>query len=261
MKEYDRMIRRYKKEHAHPDVADGRIDAVESHRGRIKDIFETSTGSQLYADLLAYFDVEKCRLWDYAYGAAIAVCDPATVMSSMPESAKDEDFFGIYSNAYGITSKRDIDIYTPFPESVPGVDKLDRIDNVRSRQIAPFNGHIELFASEVGRLTGDGFKVVIAAGSDERNERVREYLEIAEVSGSVSYRSGSLSGGFIMDDDKICFISGQDIFTGAIKTSTQKGKAQELQRQHPFLRSSQGRLRCTRDARHRKIRGNQAGHC
>ena len=40
MKEYDRMIRRYRKEHAHPDVADGRIDAVEANRGRIRDIFE-----------------------------------------------------------------------------------------------------------------------------------------------------------------------------------------------------------------------------
>ena len=117
MKEYDRMIRRFRKEHAHPDVADGRIDAVESNRGRIKDIFETSTGSQLYADLLGYFDVEKSRLWDYASGAAIAVCDPASIMSSLPESAKDEDFFDIYSNAYGLTSKRDIDIYTPFPET------------------------------------------------------------------------------------------------------------------------------------------------
>ena len=224
MKEYDRMIRRYKKEHAHPDVADGRIDAVESHRGRIKDIFETSTGSQLYADLLAYFDVEKCRLWDYAYGAAIAVCDPATVMSSMPESAKDEDFFEIYSNAYGITSKRDIDVYTPFPETVPGVERFDSIDNVRSRQIAPFNGHIELFASEVGRMTADGYKVIIAAGSDERNERVREYLEIADASGDISYRSGGLSGGFIMDDDKICFISGQDIFTGAVRAPRRKAK-------------------------------------
>ena len=224
MKEYDRMIRRFRKEHARPDLADGRIDAVESHRGRIKDIFETSTGSQLYADLLEYFDVEKCRLWDYAGGAAIAVCDPAAIKSAMPESAKDEDFYGIYSSAYGITSKRDVDVYTPFPETVPGVDKFDSIDNVRSRQIAPFNGHIELFASEVGRLTAAGYKVMIAAGSDERNERVREYLEIADVSGDISYRSGSLSGGFIMDDDKICFISGQDIFSGAIRPPRRKAK-------------------------------------
>ena len=224
MKEYDRMIRRYRKEHTHPDVADGRIDAVEANRGRIKDIFETSTGSQLYADLLDYFDVERCRLWDHASGASLAVCDPATVMSSLPESAKDEDFFDIYKNASGITAKRNIDIYTPFPETVPGVERFDRIDNVRSRQIAPFNGHIELFASEVGRMTDSGFKVIIAAGSDERNERVREYLEIAEVSGDISYRSGNLSSGFIMDDEKICFISGQDIFTGAVRVPRRKSK-------------------------------------
>jgi len=224
MKEYDRMIRRFKKEHAHPDVADGRIDAVESNRGRIKDIFETSTGSQIYAELLAYFDVEKCRLWDYAAGSFLAVCDPATVMRSLPESAKDEDFFDIYSSASGITSKRDVDVYTPFPETVPGVAKFDRIDNVRSRQIAPFNGHIELFASEVGRMCADGFRVIIAAGSAERNERVREYLEIAEVRGDISYRSGNLSSGFIMDDDRICFISGQDIFTGAVRVPRRKAK-------------------------------------
>ena len=224
MKEYDRIIRRYKKEHAHPDVADGRIDAVESYRGRIKDIFATSTGSQLYADLLKYFDVEKCRLWDYASGAALAVCDPAAIMGTLPESAKDEDFFDIYNGASGVSAKRDVDVYTPFPETVPGVERFDRIDNVRSRQIAPFSGHIELFASEVGRMTASGFRVVVAAGSEERNERVREYLEIAEVSGDISYKKGSLSGGFIMDDEKICFISEHDIFTGAIRTPRRKTK-------------------------------------
>ena len=224
MKEYDRTIRRYRKEHAHPDVADGRIDAVEAHRGRVKDIFESSASSQLYADLLKYFDTEKSRLWDYAKGAALAVCDPATILSALPESAKEEDFFDIYSGAYGITSKRDIDIYTPFPEKVAGVERYDRIDNVKSRQIAPFNGHIELFASETGRLISSGYKVVIAAGSEERNARVREYLEIAEVYGDISYRTGILSGGFIMDDERICFISGNDIFAGTVKAPQRKPK-------------------------------------
>ena len=224
MKEYDRMVRRYRKEHTRPDVADGRIDAVETRRGRIKDIFESGSGSQLYADLLEYFDVEKCRLWDYADGAAVAVCDPATVMSSLPESCKNEDFFDIYKDAYGQTARRSIDVYTPFPETVPGVDRFDRIDNVKSRQIAPFNGHIELFASEAAKMLSDGFRVIIAAGSKERNERVQEYLEIAEVSGDISYREGSLSGGFIMDDDKVCYISEHDIFTGAVKAPRRKAK-------------------------------------
>jgi len=224
MKEYDRMVRRYKKEHAHPDVADGRVDAVEAHRGRIKDIFETSPSSQIYADLLGYFDVDKCRIWDHARDAFMAVCDPSSVMNALPETSKEEDFFEIYENAGGMTAKRDVHVYTPFPETVAGVAKFDRIDNVRSRQIAPFNGHIELFAEETGRLTSSGFRVIIAAGSEEKNDRVREYLEIAEVSGDISYRSGSLSGGFIMDDDKICFISGNDIFSGIAKTPRRKAK-------------------------------------
>ena len=224
MKEYDRMVRRYRKEHAHPDVADGRIDAVEAYRGRVKDIFENSSSSQLYADLIEYFNVDKSRIWDYASSAAVAVCDPASVMSAMPDSADDSELFDVYSNAFGISAKRNVDIYTPFPESVAGVEKFDRIENVRSRQIAPFNGHIELFATEVGRLASSGFTIVIAAGSEERNRRVQEYLEIAEVSGDIRYREGSLSGGFIMDDAKVCFITGSDIFTGVIKSPRRRPK-------------------------------------
>lgn len=224
MKEYDRMVRRYRKEHAHPDVSDGRIDAVEAQRGRIKDIFSQGGNSQIFADLLEFFDAEKCRLWDYAADSGVAVSDPSAIMSSLPETAKDEDFFGIYSDASGIASRRDVYIYTPFPESVAGVDRFDKIINVKSRQIAPFNGHIELFASEVGKFVSNGYHIVIAAGSDERNERVREYLEIADVTGDIAYRSGSLSGGFIMDDEKVCFISENDIFTGGVKHVRRKPK-------------------------------------
>ena len=217
MKEYDRMIRRYKKEHVHPDVSDGRIDAVEAHRGRVADMFEHGGSPQIYADLISFFDVEKCRLWDYADTGTVAVIDPARIGDSIPESAKIGDFYDIYKNASGITSKRTVHVYTPFPEAVAGVEKFDRIDNVKSRQTAPFNGHIELFASEVKKLAAGGYRIVIAAGSEERNERVREYLDIADVSGDISYRSGMLSSGFVMDDEKICYISGSDIFAGSFK--------------------------------------------
>ncbi|MBQ9272696.1 MAG: transcription-repair coupling factor [Mogibacterium sp.] len=224
MKEYGRILRRFEKEHAHPDVKDGRVDAVEAHRGRVRDIFEHNGSSQIFADFLEYFDVEKCRLWDHAISCGIAVSDPASIMSVLPESATEEDFFDIYKNASGITAKRDVDIYTPFPEAVAGVEKFDRIDNVKSRQIAPFNGHIELFASETEKLASAGYRIVIAAGSAERNDRVREYLEIAEVSGDIAYRTGTLSTGFVMEDDRICFITGGDIFSGNIKNERRRPK-------------------------------------
>ena len=231
MKAYDRIVRGYRKEHAHPDVADGRIDAIETRRGRVRDIFEQGANSQLFADLIEYFDVEKCRMWDYAAGCVTAVSDPASVVNAIPETNRKEDFFGIYGNASGITSKRDVHIYTPFPEAVAGVEKPDRIENVRSRQIAPFNGHIDLFANETGRLASAGYRIVIAAGSSERNERVREYLEIADVKGNISYRDGNLSGGFILDDEKVCFISGNDIFSGIQKSAVGRPKRKKSSRE------------------------------
>lgn len=225
MKEYDRMIKAFRKEHAHPEVADGRIELIETYKGRIKDIFEESVGSQVYADLIDHFDIEKCRLWDYGEGSCLtALVDPIRLKEALPESCSDKDFYEVYENAYGYKSKRDVSVLTPYPETVPGLPGSDSIINAKSRQIAPFNGHIELFADEISKLTSNGYSVVVAAGSKERNERVKEYLDIAEVEGDISYREGSLSGGFIMDDEKVCYIAESDIFTGSQKRAKKSSK-------------------------------------
>ena len=226
MKEYDRKIKGYKKEHAHPEVDDGRIDLIESYKGRIEDIFRESTGSQIYADLIDHFDIEKSRLWDYASGSEslITVIDPTRIKDALPESYEDKDYYEVYEDAFGYKSRRDVDVLTPYPETVAGLPGSDTIVNVKSRQVAPFNGHIELFADEVQKLCKAGFEIVIAAGSKERNDRVKEYLDIAEVEGDIRYSEGSLSSGFVMDDDKICFIAESDIFTGSQKAARKSKK-------------------------------------
>ena len=217
MKEYDRMIKGYVKEHAHPDTADGRIDLIEKYKGRIKDIFSESASSQIYADLIDYFDVPKVRMWDHAGGSAVAVIDPARVEESLPESTDKSAFHEIYGDP-----KRSLYVLTPYPEKIPGAPDPDRIINVKSRQIAPWGGHIELFASEVSRLIKNGCAIVIAAGSEEKNERVKEYLDIAGVEGNISYREGKLSSGFVMEDERVCYISESDIFPGAAARSARR---------------------------------------
>ena len=219
MKEYDRMIKGYLKEHAHPDVAVGRVDLINKYKSRVKDIFEESSSSQIYADLIDFFDVEKVRMWDHASGCAVALVDPARVAEALPESYDKSDLHEIFN-----VTKRDLYILTPYPEKISGDPKLDRIVNVKSRQIAPWGGHIELFASEVSKLLKSGYSIVIAAGSEEKNERVKEYLDIADVEGNISYRNGSLSSGFVMEDEKVCYIAESDIFSGAVRKATGRAK-------------------------------------
>lgn len=219
MKEYDRMIKRYISEHSHPDVADGRIDLVEKYKSRVADIFKESANSQIYADLIDFFDVPKARLWDYAAACAVAVVDPARVAEALPESYDKGDLYEIYDEP-----KRDLYVLTPYPEKVTGAPDPDRIINVKSRQIAPWGGHIELFASEVSKLLKNGYRIVIAAGSEEKNERVKEYLDIAGTEGDISYMAGSLSSGFVMEDERVCYIAESDIFSGAVKKSRKPAK-------------------------------------
>ena len=222
-REYDRRIRQVRSEHNDPAVSDGRIDALENHKGRVTDLFEQAGNVQIFADYLQYFDVPKACLWDHMQGGngIVAVADPARVAESVPEFLDKELLYDLYAGSYGTipgigTEKnfsRDLRLYTPFPESIKGADRIDNIINIRSRQVAPFNGQIDLFAAEIGRLIKAGYSVTIAAGSAERNDRIREYLEIAEVSGNIGYRDGNLSSGFIMDDERLCYISGSDIFS------------------------------------------------
>ncbi len=219
IKEYDRMIKGYIKEHAHPDVADGRIDLIEKNKSRVKDIFKESSSSQIYADLIDYFDVPKARMWDHADGCVVALVDPAGVEEALPEQYDKNDLREIFNDP-----KRELYVLTPYPERISGDPKLDRIVNVKSRQIAPWGGHIELFASEVAKLLKSDYRIIIAAGSEEKNERVKEYLDIAGVEGNVSYRSGSLSSGFVMEDEKVCYIAESDIFSGNIRKSRKSAK-------------------------------------
>ena len=158
-------------------------------------------------------------MWEYAKGAAVAIVDPARAEESLPEACDKKDLYEIYGEP-----KRPLYVITPYPEKIQGAPEPDRVINVRSRQIAPWGGHIELFASEVSKLSKSGYSITIAAGSNERNERVKEYLEIAGIDGNISYREGKLSSGFIIEDERICYIAESDIFSGASLKSQRRIK-------------------------------------
>ncbi len=243
-REYDRRIRKAKSEYTkssvfddqdagdaagdmdiHNGIKDGRIESLEMHKGRVTDLFEHGANVQIYSDFIEYFDTDKARLWDYAAagGAAVAVIDPARLEDELPESVSKEEWRAIYScgqTPAGGTVKADgtnagstrISVYTPYPEMIRGIERMDEIVNVRSRQMAPFNGQIDLFAAETGKLSSSGYSITIVSSTDERAERIREYLAVADVEAGVTYRTGSLSSGFIMDDSKVCFITESDIY-------------------------------------------------
>ena len=72
------------------------------------------------------------------------IYDPNRVAAEIPEYQEQGDINKFYD--------KDIIAFTPFPEPIKGIDVFDKVVNVPSRQIASFNGQMELCA-EIGRAS------------------------------------------------------------------------------------------------------------
>ena len=158
---------------------------------------------------------DKHFLWEYAKEKEIVVCDPNRVIESIPEFQNEKDFYGIYD--------AECRVITPFPEPIKGVEKVDKIVNIKSRQIASFNGQLELFVREISGLIKNGHSIEIVCSSDERIEGIRTHLLDSEVHGDIIYSVGNLSAGMVFDDDKKCIVTESDIFP-QIRKKTPKHK-------------------------------------
>lgn len=213
--EYDRRIKRALSEHTEEKITDGRIDKLKEYKGKMIDMFEQGKNVQIYADLIEYFNIDKFMLWDYVKKGIVIASDPSKLLETLPEDIKAADLYRLYEMP-------DVAVFTPFPENIKGPEKIDKIVNIRSRQIASFNGQIDLFAKEIRSLTKVGYMITIVGSTEERNKRIREYLDIAEVYGDIRYMQGNLSSGFIFDDKKICFVAESDIFPKVRRTAAKK---------------------------------------
>ncbi len=184
---------------------------------RLKEIFESRSDVQIYSEFIELFDIDKTFLYDYAADSMILVCDQDRIIEAVPEYQNIEDFYPVY--------KMNTVLYTPFPENVKGSERLDHVFNVRCRQVAAFNGQMDLLVKEIELLDRDGFRIEIVSSQAEKNERIKEYLDVAECHVPVTYSVGQLSSGMIFDDYKLCYIAETDIFPNNRKTSRKKKKA------------------------------------
>lgn len=170
----------------------------------LRERFETRTDIQLYADYLNYFNLPKTFLWEIFDDARIVVCDPERVISEIPDFQNEKEYFGIY--------QKDVVIYTPMPERLKGVSRLDHVINMRSRQVASFGGNMELFTKDIANMLAAGYSIKIVSSSKDREDRIKEYLSIADIHGDITNVVGALSSGFILDDGMLCYIAESDIF-------------------------------------------------
>ena len=215
--EYDRRLDELTTQNGDKKLADGRIERIEDLKGRITEMFTECTNVQIFANYLKYFNIKSERIWDYlglSDSSNLMIYDPNRIETEIPEHEGKNDLKKLYD--------RDLIVFTPFPEPIKEIDEFNRVINVTSRQIASFNGQMELFGREMRRLSKEGYEVHIVSNERTRHERIREYLEDAKIFGHFRYDIGLLGSGMMLDDEKLCYITDADIFPNIRKNTKRK---------------------------------------
>ncbi|MBQ6621579.1 MAG: transcription-repair coupling factor [Mogibacterium sp.] len=223
LQEYDSRIALLEAERDRDQTEDGRISRLRELRGRLEEQFLYHTNQQIYGDYLSYFDEPAASLWHYLRDGAVMVVDPKRVEDSIPEYLQDRDYRSVYRDA------ADCVLFTPFPEAVPGAEKLDELVNVRSHSVASFNGQLSIFAEEVRSRIRSGYEIHLVSSTEERSERIREYLEDEGIRGRVRFETGSLSTGMLLEDEKLFYVTESDLFPDSRKKPLRKKRKSRTQ--------------------------------
>ncbi|MDO5303872.1 MAG: transcription-repair coupling factor [Clostridia bacterium] len=240
-KEYTAQIKKLEKK---PEKAEA-ADNLTKRRNELCEYITNVANLQMLENYLQYFYDETEYLWDYIEDGSVIVDDPDRIYEFLDtRSAEIRDDFNVMlergqvipKDSALITGKEDFvkiyekdDVYllTPFPKSIKGISEYGKVHNVNSRQMVAFNGRMDVLESELKNYAKKNYRIVMALSSKERIENIKDFVERIGLLGKVEFAEGSLSAGMDFPEEKLCYISDNDIFAGAGKTVSRKKKSKK----------------------------------
>ena len=219
-------------------------------RDELCEYIKNVSNLQLLENYLHYFYEDTEYLWNYMEKGTIVIDDPDRIYefldSRSNEIKQDFNVFlergQVVPRDLKLLSDRDdfqkiygeklVYIITPFTKMIKGVDELTEVHSINSRQMVTFNGRMELLEAELKEYAKKNYKIIIVVDSKERLDNLKEFVERIGLLEKVIFQEGSLSSGMDFPEEKICYISENDIFTGqrqARRKKKKKTKGQQIQ--------------------------------
>jgi transcription-repair coupling factor (superfamily II helicase) len=215
-------------------------ESLEKRRDSLIEYVESQTNVQLLENYLHYFYDSTEYLWDYMEKGNIFVEDPDRITEYLEVRRKElrEDFTVMIEKGQVVPKdtalitgpedfrkvyeRRPLWIITPFMKAVRGIERCDQIHDFRTRQMASFNGKLDVLEQEIASYINKDYEIHITASSEDRLRSLRDEIERAGLRGKIYYDQGVLSQGMDFPEQKLCYISENDIFTGQKKTRRRK---------------------------------------
>ena len=224
-------------------------EQLSRRRDELCEYIENTSNLQLLENYLHYFYEELEYLWDYMDGGMVVVDDPDRICEYLDtRSAELRDDFQVFlergqvapedmalisgrEDFFRVYEKETVYVLTPFTKAVKGVHTLSQVHHVQSRQMVTFNNRMELLETELKEYVKKKYRVTIVCSSKERTENLKEFTGRIGLAGKVFFAEGFLTSGMDFPEEKICYISENDIFSGqkAVKRKKKKKKTKSEQ--------------------------------
>lgn len=244
---YDTQIRKLLRKG--DEAAKEAAQRLDERKRQLCEYIDTGTNLQLLENYIYYFYDKPTYLWDYLDQGTIVVDDPTRICEHLElrqteitadlqvllqrgEAVPEDgalitgklDFFQVYEQprVYAIT---------PFLTRVEGIDGERDLISIESRQMMAFHGKMDLVESEVHRLLTEGYQITFAISSQERLESLLEFAQRCGFDRQVTFREGTLSAGMVFPEEKVCYISDADIFSGQKYSRRRRKKSRGRQMQ------------------------------
>lgn len=118
--------------------------------------------------------------------------------------------------------KRNSVVTMPFKKQLKFIESQKAIVELSFMDAMVCNGRMDYYGNELKRLLKEHYEVHVACSTSERLSNLRDFAFRTEITGNVDYVEGILPSGLYITDDKIAWISDNDIFRSTKKKRRKK---------------------------------------
>ena len=242
-KEYLKRAREIERSETDPDMAVILSDKIRHTADEIEERITEKRETSVLRHFLQYFYPEPEYIWNYLKdGSVLAVDDPDRLFDILEltdrEKAsdftlnlergtavpRDKEALSGTEDLLKLMKEQDLTVFTPFPKRVRGVEKFDKVYDIRSRQPLSFEGKMNVLSSEIASYLKRGYEVNIVSASQERLTNLREFAEREELKG-INFLEGSLTRGIELATDRKVWLTDTDIFGHSKRSKKRKARS------------------------------------
>lgn len=217
---------------AHKEGAEERAGTLKKKIGKLLEDIENGSSMSSFENYINRFYEKPSFIWEYMNDPCIMVDDPSKVCDTVEdyEETSNREFEALLEKGFVVAEdlnaeisvndyykaleQENVYIFSPFAVNIKGVERLDGLYDLKSRQPVHVNGKLDIFRRELDEYIRHHYEITIACSSEERKDNLKDFLDRYGYAEKVSLALGELSLGIEYPTEKKTWISDFDIFTG-----------------------------------------------